>query len=188
MSNFMQNAPQSCLGGRVVSVTRDHINGALALWSHNWHIAWFHVFSMLPGRVSYVAKAKFFVILKVFPSEIYIDHLMEFRKMIYGENNSYCQQIFFLTEESTLFFAWLVLLSYQLVQNWHFTEDGEFPRCDIFETRSERRCSIFGLLRHDQLIPEGESEKFVFIENKNTFKGKIHSVSCLTKGYLSAKE
>ena len=54
--------------------------------------------------------------------------------------------------------------------------------------RSERKCSIFDLLWPDPSILEGESEKFVFLENKNIFEEKkIHSLSCLTKVYLWAK-
>ena len=54
--------------------------------------------------------------------------------------------------------------------------------------RSERKCSIFDLLWPDPSILEGESEKFVFLENKNVFdEKKIHSVSCLTRVYLCAE-
>ena len=54
--------------------------------------------------------------------------------------------------------------------------------------RSERKCSIFDLLWPDPSIPEGESEKFVFLENNNIFEGKkIHSLSYLTRVYLCAK-
>ena len=38
--------------------------------------------------------------------------------------------------------------------------------------RSERKCSIFDLSWPDPSILEGESEKFVFLENKNTFEEK----------------
>ena len=38
--------------------------------------------------------------------------------------------------------------------------------------RSERKCSIFDLLWPDPSILEGESEKFVFLENKNIFEEK----------------
>ena len=55
--------------------------------------------------------------------------------------------------------------------------------------RSERKCSIFDLLWPDPSIPEGESEKFVFLENNNIFERKkiIHSLSCLTRVYLCAE-
>ena len=38
--------------------------------------------------------------------------------------------------------------------------------------RSERKCSILDLLWPDPSILEGESEKFVFLENKNVFDEK----------------
>ena len=38
--------------------------------------------------------------------------------------------------------------------------------------RSEWKCSIFDLLWPDPSILEAESEKFVFLENKNTFEEK----------------
>ena len=38
--------------------------------------------------------------------------------------------------------------------------------------RSERECSIFDPLWPDPSIPEGEREKFVFLEKKNTFEEK----------------
>ena len=54
--------------------------------------------------------------------------------------------------------------------------------------RSERKCSIFDLLWPDPSIPEGESEKFVFLENNNIFEGKkIYSLSYLTRIYLCVK-
>ena len=54
--------------------------------------------------------------------------------------------------------------------------------------RSERKCSIFDLLWPDPSILEGESEKFVFLENKNIFEEKeILNLSCLIRVYLCAK-
>ena len=41
--------------------------------------------------------------------------------------------------------------------------------------RSERKCSIFDLLWPDPSILEGESEKFVFLENKNIFEEKKYT-------------
>ena len=38
--------------------------------------------------------------------------------------------------------------------------------------QSERKCSIFDMLWPDQSILEDESEKFVFLENKNIFEEK----------------
>ena len=38
--------------------------------------------------------------------------------------------------------------------------------------RSERKCSIFDLLWRGPTILEGESENFVFLENKNIFEEK----------------
>ena len=38
--------------------------------------------------------------------------------------------------------------------------------------RSERKCSIFDLLWPDWSILDGESEKFVFLENENIFEKK----------------
>ena len=64
----------------------------------------------------------------------------------------------------------------------------DFPWCNIFEMRSERKCSVFDLLWPDPSILEGESEKFVFLENKTCLrKKKMHKLSCLTKVYLCAK-
>ena len=59
-----------------------------------------------------------------------------------------------------------MLLSNQFLHNLNFTED------DMFEMRSERKCSIFDLLWPDPSILEGESENLVFLENKNTFEEK----------------
>ena len=42
--------------------------------------------------------------------------------------------------------------------------------------QSERKCSIFDLLWPDPSILEGESEKFVFLENKNIFEEKKYTV------------
>ena len=64
----------------------------------------------------------------------------------------------------------------------------DFPWCNIFEMRSERKCLVFDLLWPDSSILEGESEKFVFLENKNMFEEKkMHNLSCLTRVYLWAK-
>ena len=41
--------------------------------------------------------------------------------------------------------------------------------------RSERKCSIFDLLWPDPSILEDESEKFVFLENKNKFNEKKYT-------------
>ena len=38
--------------------------------------------------------------------------------------------------------------------------------------RSERKCLVFDLLWPDSSILEDESEKFVFVENKNMFEEK----------------
>ena len=38
--------------------------------------------------------------------------------------------------------------------------------------RSERKCLVFDLLWPDSSILEDESEKFVFLENKNMFEEK----------------
>ena len=48
--------------------------------------------------------------------------------------------------------------------------------------RSERKCSIFDLLWPDPSIPEGESEKFVFLENNNIFEGKKYTVFFILLG------
>ena len=64
----------------------------------------------------------------------------------------------------------------------------DFPWCNIFEMRSERKCLVFDLLWPDSSILEGESEKFVFLENKNMFKEKkMQNLSCITRVYLWAK-
>ena len=86
---------------------------------------------------------KFYVILKIIPSAIYIRSFVEF---------------------------------------WIMTD---FPRRNIFEMRSERKCSIFDLLWPDPSILEGESEKFLKI--KPYLMKKIRSLSCLTRVYLCAK-
>ena len=41
--------------------------------------------------------------------------------------------------------------------------------------QDERKCSIFDLLWPDPSIPEGESEKFVSLENNNIFEGKKYT-------------
>ena len=48
--------------------------------------------------------------------------------------------------------------------------------------RSERKCSIFDLLWPDPSIPEGESEKFVFLEKKNIFEEKKYTVILVLLG------
>ena len=48
--------------------------------------------------------------------------------------------------------------------------------------RSERKCSIFNLLWPDPSIPEGESEKFVFLEKKNIFEEKKYTVILVLLG------
>ena len=48
--------------------------------------------------------------------------------------------------------------------------------------RSERKCSIFDLLWPDSSIPEGESEKFVFLENKNIFEEKKYTAFLVLLG------
>ena len=48
--------------------------------------------------------------------------------------------------------------------------------------RSERKCSIFDLLWPDPSILEGESEKFVFLENKNIFEEKKYTVFLVLLG------
>ena len=51
----------------------------------------------------------------------------------------------------------------------------DFPWCNIFEKQSERKCSIFDPLWPDSSIQEGESEKFVFLENKSVFEEKKYT-------------
>ena len=48
--------------------------------------------------------------------------------------------------------------------------------------QSERKCSIFDLLWPDPSILEGESEKFVFLENKNIFEEKKYTAFLVTIG------
>ena len=48
--------------------------------------------------------------------------------------------------------------------------------------RSERKCLIFDLLLPDPSIPMGESEKFVFLENKNIFEGKKYTAFLVLLG------
>ena len=48
--------------------------------------------------------------------------------------------------------------------------------------RSERKCSIFDLLWPDPSILEGESEKFVFLENKNIFDEKKYTAFLVLLG------
>ena len=105
---------------------------------------------------------------------------------------------FFVKEESTLlfriaksFYATNSYTTYFLQMTKSLGKSKrwiDFPWCNIFEMRSERKCSVFDLLWPDPSILEGESEKFVFLENKNIFEGnKIHNLSCLTWVYLCAK-
>ena len=51
----------------------------------------------------------------------------------------------------------------------------DFPWCNIFEKQSERKCSIFDPLWPDSSILEGESEKFVFLENKSIYEEKKYT-------------
>ena len=105
---------------------------------------------------------------------------------------------FFVKEESTLLFciakSFYATNSYttyflQMTKSlWKSKFWIDFPWCNIFEMRSERKCSVFDLLWTDSSILEGENEKFVFLENKNMLEEKkMHNLSCLTKVYLCAK-
>ena len=76
-------------------------------------------------------------------------------------------------------------------------EKKRFSSSTFFLYRKRAHCFSHGqkLLSNSflhilfySLILEGESEKFVFLENKNIFEEKkIHSLSCLTGVYLRAK-
>ena len=89
---------------------------------------------------------------------------------------------FFVKEESTLlfriaksFYATNSYTTYFLQMTKSLGKSKrwiDFPWCNIFEMRSERKCSVFDLLWPDPSILEGESEKFVFLENKNIFEEK----------------
>ena len=105
---------------------------------------------------------------------------------------------FFVKEESTLlfriaksFYATNSYTTYFLQMTKSLGKSKrwiDFPWCNIFEMRSERKCSVFDLLWPDPSILEGESEKFVFLENKTCLrKKKMLKLSCLTKVYLCAK-
>ena len=54
--------------------------------------------------------------------------------------------------------------------------------------RSERKCSIFDLLWPDPSILEGESEKFVFLENKNIFEEKKYTAFLVLLGSTCVKK
>ena len=92
---------------------------------------------------------------------------------------------FFVTEESTLlfriaktFYATNSYTTYFLQMTKSLGKSKrwiDFPWCNIFEMRSERKCSVFDLLWPDPSILEGESEKFVFLENKNIFEEKKYT-------------
>ena len=83
---------------------------------------------------------------------------------------------FFVTEESTLlfriaksFYATNSYTTYFLQMTKSLGKSKrwiDFPWCNIFEMRSERKCLVFDLLWPDSSILEGESEKFVFLEQK----------------------
>ena len=89
---------------------------------------------------------------------------------------------FFVKEESTLLFriakSFYATNSYttyflQMTKSlWKSKFWIDFPWCNIFEMRSERKCSVFDLLWPNSSILEGENEKFVFLENKNMLKEK----------------
>ena len=55
---------------------------------------------------------------------------------------------------------------------------------DIISLKCEasEKCSIFDLLWPDPSILEGESEKFVFLENKNTFEEKKYTAFLVLLG------
>ena len=54
--------------------------------------------------------------------------------------------------------------------------------------RSERKCSIFDLLWPDWSILEGESEKFVFLENENIFEKKKYTAFLVLPGSTSVQK
>ena len=129
------------------------------------------------------AQKKLYVILKIIPSEIYIRNLVEFCIMAHGEKKKFLfTDIYFLTEESTLlfriaksFYATNSYTTYFLQMTKSLGKSKrwiDFPWCNIFEMRSERKCSVFDLLWPDPSILEGESEKFVFLENKTCLRKK----------------
>ena len=54
--------------------------------------------------------------------------------------------------------------------------------------RSERKCSIFDLLWPDPSILEGESEKFVFLENKNIFEENKYTAFLVFLGSMCVQK
>ena len=99
---------------------------------------------------------------------------------------------FFVKEESTLlfriaksFYATNSYTTYFLQMTKSLGKSKrwiDFPWCNIFEMRSERKCSVFDLLWPDPSILEGESEKFVFLENKNIFDEKKYTAFLVLLG------
>ena len=128
------------------------------------------------------AQRKLYVILKIIPSAIYIRNFVEFWIMAHGEKRGFLHRHFFVTEESTLLFriakSFYATNSYttyflQMMKSLGKSKRWiDFPWCNIFEMRSERKCSVFDLLWPDPSILEGESEKFVFLENKTCLRKK----------------
>ena len=109
----------------------------------------------------------------------------------------FVHRYFFVTEESTLlfhiaksFYATNSYTTYFLQMTKSLGKSKrwiDFPWCNIFEMRSERKCSVFDLLWPDPSILEGESEKFVFLENKTCLRKKDAQTFLSTKVYLCAK-
>ena len=58
-------------------------------------------------REKIFAQRKFYLILKIILSEIYIRDFVEFGIMAHGEQRGFLHRYFYVTEGSTLFFAWL---------------------------------------------------------------------------------
>ena len=104
----------------------------------------------------------------------------------------FVHRYFFVTEESTLlfriaksFYATNSYTTYFLQMTKSLGKSKrwiDFPWCNIFEMRSERKCSVFDLLWPDPSILEGESEKFVFLENKNIFDEKKYTAFLVLLG------
>ena len=99
---------------------------------------------------------------------------------------------YFVTEESTLLFrmaksfkttnSYITYILQKTKSLWKSSCWLDFPRHNIFEMRDDRKCSIFDLLWPDPSIPEGESEKLVFLENNNIFEGKKYTAFLVLLG------
>ena len=150
---------------------------------------------MLFWRVSCVAR-------KHLPKENFTSFwrsfLRQFTYVIWW-NSAYWQMVrkrgfvhrhFFVTEESTLLFriakSFYLTNSYttyifQMTKSlWKSKRWIDFPWCNIFEMRTERKCSVFDLLWPDPSILEGENKNMFEEQKCTTFLVLLRS-TCVQK-------